>query len=52
VKHSIDTQRERETELTTSLSQEQAKLEQIQRGLDGVEHELEELQKKVPAGGQ
>jgi chromosome segregation ATPase len=52
VKRTIDSHHERETELTTSLSQEQSKLEQIQRGLDGVESELEALQKKVPDGGQ
>jgi chromosome segregation ATPase len=49
VKRSIDTQHEREAELTTTLSGEQAKLEQIERGLDGVEKELEDLQKKVPS---
>ena len=50
VKHSIESQREREAELTASLAQEQTKLEQIQRGLDVVENELETLQKKVPGG--
>jgi chromosome segregation ATPase len=53
VKRTIDSQHERETELTTSLAQEQSKLEQIQRGLDAVESELEALQKKVmPGAGQ
>jgi chromosome segregation ATPase len=51
VKHNIESQHERESELTTSLAEEQSKLEQIQRGLDGVENELESLQKKVPGGG-
>lgn len=51
VKRTIDNQHERETELTTSLSQEQAKLDQLQRGLDAIESELEALQKKVPGGG-
>jgi chromosome segregation ATPase len=49
VKRNIDTQHEREAELTTSLATEQSKLEQIQRGLDGVENELAELQKRVTA---
>ena len=52
VKRSIETQRAREAELTTSLSEEQAKLEQIQRGLDVIQNDLEALQKKVPGGGQ
>ena len=52
VKRSIESQHERETELTTSLAQEQSKLEQIQRGLDAIESDLEALQKKVPGGGQ
>jgi archaellum component FlaC len=52
VKRNIEIQREREAELTTTLSQEQSKLEQIQRGLDGVENELEALQKKVAGEGQ
>ena len=52
VKRSIESQHERETELTTTLSQEQSKLEQVQRGLDAIETELEALQKKVPSAGQ
>ena len=52
VKHNVETQHEREAELTTSLTQEQAKLEQIQRGLDAIESELAALQKKVPGAGQ
>jgi chromosome segregation ATPase len=50
VKHTIDSQHERESELTTSLAEEQSKLEQIQRGLDAIETELTALQKKVPGG--
>jgi len=52
VKRSIDMQHERETELTTALAQEQSKLEQLQRGLDAIENDLEALQKKVPGGGR
>jgi chromosome segregation ATPase len=52
VKRSIESQHERETELTTTLAQEQSKLEQLQRGLDAIETELEALQKKVPSAGQ
>ena len=42
--------RERELDLSASLPKEQAKLEEMQRGLDRIEHQLESLQQRATPG--
>jgi hypothetical protein len=52
VKGREENRRERELELSAMLTQEQAKLDEAQRGLDRIERELESLQQSSRPGNE